>query len=171
MAIATESVAAGLQAWRVRRVTEHIEQNIDKPLPLTELAAVVYMSRFHFARLFRRSTGDSPHRFVIRQRIARACEFLARSELTIAEISRRVGFRTPSHFTTMFRRVSGVTPRGYRIEHAREARPRDDGRASSGAGGAGGVMAWGRGAGTRPRPASMSATQNNQGKENSHGEH
>ena len=69
-------MAAGLQAWRVRRVTEHIEQNIDKPLPQTELAAV-----------------DSPLRFVIRQRIARACEFLARSALSIAEISRRVGFR------------------------------------------------------------------------------
>ena len=129
MAIAADRVAGGLPARRVRRVTEHIEQNLDKPLPLTELAAVVHMSRFHFARLFRRSTGDPPRRFVMRQRIARACEFLARSELTIAEISRRVGFRTPSHFTTMFRRVSGVTPSGYRFEHACEGRLRDDGGA------------------------------------------
>jgi AraC family transcriptional regulator len=129
MAIAVDSVAAGLPAWRVQRVTQHIEQNLDKPLPLTELAAVVPTSRFHFARLFRHSTGYPPHRFVIRQRIARAGEFLARSELTIAEISRRVGFRTPSHFTAMFRRVSGVTPSGYRIEHARAPRPRDDGGA------------------------------------------
>ena len=129
MGLAADSVAGGLPAWRVRRVTAHIEQNLDKPLPLTELAAVVYMSPFHFARLFRRSTGEPPHRFVIRQRVARACEFLARSELTIANISWRVGFRTPSHFTTVFRRVSGVTPSGYRIEHAREARPRDDGGA------------------------------------------
>jgi AraC family transcriptional regulator len=127
MAITADSVAVGLPARRLRRVTEHIEQNLDKPLPLTELAAVVYMSRFHFARLFRRSTGNPPHRFVIRQRIARACEFLTRSELTIAEISRRVGFRTPSHFATMFHRVNGVTPRGYRIEHARAPRPHDDG--------------------------------------------
>ena len=129
MGIAADSVAGGLPARRVRRVTEHIEQNLDKPLPLTELAAVVYMSRFHFARLFRQSTGHPPRRFVMRQRIARACEFLARSELTIANISWRVGFRTPSHFTTVFRRVSGVTPSGYRIEHARAPRPRDDGGA------------------------------------------
>jgi AraC family transcriptional regulator len=129
MTIAADTLEAGLPARRVRRVTEHIEQNLDKPLPLTELAAVVYMSRFHFARLFRRSTGYPPHRFVIRQRIARACEFLARSELTIAEISRRVGFRTHSHFATIFHRVSGVTPSEYRIEHAREARPRDNGGA------------------------------------------
>src|SRR5258705_7896039 len=96
----------------------------------------------------------------MRPRIARPSEFLARSELTIAEISRRVGFRTPSHFTTMFRPASGVTPRGYRIEHAREPRPRDDGGASSFACGAGGVMAWGRGAGTRARAALMSPTPN-----------
>jgi AraC family transcriptional regulator len=126
MALA-DSVSAGLPLWRVRRVTDHIEQNLDKQLPLTELAAVVYTSRFHFARLFRCSTGEPPHRFVIRRRIARASEFLARSELTIAEISRRVGFRTPSHFTTTFRRVSGVTPSGYRIEHARAPRPHDNG--------------------------------------------
>lgn len=127
MAITADTVAGGLPAWCVRRVTEHIEQNIDKPLPLTELAAVAHMSLFHFARLFRHSTGHPPHRFVMRQRMARAREFLARSELTIAEISRRVGFRTPNHFTTTFRRVSGVTPSGYRTEHTCGARPRDDG--------------------------------------------
>ena len=118
MDIEADNVTARLPAWRVRCVTEHIEQNLDKPLPLTELAVVVHMSPFHFARLFRRSTGEPPHRFVIRQRIARASEFLTRPDLTIAEISRRVGFRTASHFTTVFRRVSGVTPSGYRIEHA-----------------------------------------------------
>ena len=85
------------------------------------------MSPFHFARLFRRSSGEPPHRFVIRHRIARACQFLAQPELTVAEISRRVGSRTPSHFTTVFRRVSGRTPSGYRTDHARDVRPRDDG--------------------------------------------
>ena len=120
MAIAADGVAAGLPAWRVRRVTSHIAQNLDRPLPLTELAAVVHMSPFHFARLFRQNTGHPPHRFVIRQRVARASELLARSGLTIAEISRRVGFGTPSHFTAVFRRVSGVTPTGYRLRmHAR----------------------------------------------------
>ena len=126
MAIAADSVAAALPTRRIRRVIEYIEQNLDKPLPLTELCAVVYMSPFHFARLFRCSTGESPHRFVTLRRIERASEFLARRELTIAEISRRVGFRTPSHFTTMFRRARGVTPSGYRIEQARAPRPHVD---------------------------------------------
>ena len=106
---------------RLRQVTEYIQQNLDKDLPLAELSALVSMSPFHFARLFKGSTGLPPHRFVIRQRIARARACLSTPDLSIAQISRSVGFRTPSHFTTVFRRVTGVTPRRYRARH------RDDG--------------------------------------------
>ena len=102
---------------RLRRVTEYIQQSLDKDLPLADLAALVSMSPFHFARLFKGSTGLPPHRFVIRQRIARARACLSTPDLSIAQISRSVGFRTPSHFTTVFRRVTGVTPRGYRARH------------------------------------------------------
>ena len=118
----------GTLPWgRLRRVTEYIQQNLDKDLTLAELAAVVHMSPYHFARLFKGSTGVPPHRFVIRQRIARASVFLATQELSIAQISRMVGFRTPSHFTTVFRRVTGVTPRGYRTGTLRENRPGGEG--------------------------------------------
>jgi AraC family transcriptional regulator len=108
-------------------VIEHIQQNLDKDLTLAELAAVVYMSPYHFARLFKGSTGLPPHRFVVRQRIARASAFLATRELSIAQISQMVGFRTPSHFTTVFRRVRGITPRGYRTGCLREDRPGREG--------------------------------------------
>jgi AraC family transcriptional regulator len=119
--------APSLPSCRVRRVTEYIEQNLDQELRLAELAALVYMSPYHFARLFKCSTGLPPHRFVVRQRIARASAFLATPEISIAQISRLVGFRTPSHFTTVFRRVRGVTPRGYRTESLRAEQPRGDG--------------------------------------------
>jgi AraC-like DNA-binding protein len=112
-----------LPACRLRRVTEYIQHNLDKGLTLEELAAVVYMSPFHFARLFKGSTGVPPHRFVVRQRIARARACLERRELSIAQISRLVGFRTPSHFTTVFRRLAGVTPRRYRLATPRDDRP------------------------------------------------
>jgi AraC family transcriptional regulator len=102
---------------RLRRVTEYIQQNLDKDLPLAELAALVNMSPFHFARLFKGSTELPPHRFVVRQRIARACACLSTPDLSIAQISRSVGFRTPSHFTTVFRRVTGITPRRFRARH------------------------------------------------------
>jgi AraC-like DNA-binding protein len=118
----------GTLPWgRLRRVTEYIQQNLDKDLRLAELAALLYMSPYHFARLFKCSTGVPPHRFVVRQRIARASAFLATQELSIAQISRMVGFRTPSHFTTVFRRVTGITPRGYRTGCLREDRPGREG--------------------------------------------
>src|SRR3981081_3866444 len=81
-----------LPGGRLRRVTEYIQQNVDKDLRLAEPAALVAMSPYHFARLFKCSTGVPPHRFVVRQRIARASTFLATQELSIAEISRMVGF-------------------------------------------------------------------------------
>ena len=121
--LGTSADGHALPGCRLRRVTEYIQQNLDKDLRLAELAALVYMSPYHFARLFKCSTGVPPHRFVVRQRIARASAFLATPQLSIARISRMVGFRTPSHFTTVFRRVTGSTPRGYRTGCLREDRP------------------------------------------------
>ena len=103
-----------LLSCRLRRVTEYVQQNLDKDLTLADLAAVVYMSPFHFARLFKCSTGVPPHRFVVRQRLTRARACLAVEGQSIAQISRMVGYRTPSHFTTVFRRSLGVTPGAYR---------------------------------------------------------
>ena len=68
-------------------------QNLDKDLTLAELAAAVHMSPYHFARLFKCSTGVPPHRFVVRQRIARARAFLATQELSIAQMGRRAWIR------------------------------------------------------------------------------
>src|SRR5882724_3206238 len=124
MPMTTAQADHGTLPWtRLRRVTEHIQQNLDKDLTLGELAAVVFMSPYHFARLFKSSTGVPPHRFVVRQRIARARTCLAMQGLSIAQISRMVGFRNPSHFTTVFRRVTGATPRGYRAGYVYEDRP------------------------------------------------
>ena len=119
---AAAPTSGGLPGCRVRQVTEFIEKNLDKDLPLAELAAVARMSPFHFARLFKCSTGVPPHRFVVRQRIARARVVLTTRELSIAQISRMVGFRTPSHFTTVFRRVLGITPGAFRTAVTREDR-------------------------------------------------
>ncbi len=123
----TSSGSPALSGSRLRRVAEYIQQNLDKDLSLAELAAVVYMSPYHFARLFKDSTGVPPHRFVVRQRIARARGVLVTPELSIAQVSRMVGFRTPSHFTTVFRRVLGVTPRAYRTAALRGDQSGGDG--------------------------------------------
>ena len=110
-------------------MTAYVQGNLDRELRLAELAAVVYMSPHHFARLFKGSTGVPPHRFVVRQRISRARACLATERLSIAQVSRMVGFRTPSHFTTVFRRVLGVTPGAYRATARGENRRDGEGGA------------------------------------------
>ena len=116
-----------LPSCRLRRVTDYVQQNLDKDLTLAELAAVVYMSPFHFARLFKCRTGVPPHRFVVRQRITRARTCLAMEGQSIAQISRMVGYRTPSHFTTVFRRALGVTPGAYRAAALQANRSNEEG--------------------------------------------
>jgi len=127
MTLGTSSDGHALPGCRLRRVTEYIQQNLDKDLTLAELAAVVCMSPYHFARLFKGSTGVPPHRFVVRQRIARARAFVATPEQSVAQISRLGGFRTPSHFPTVFRRVTGLTPGAYRTAALRADRPGREG--------------------------------------------
>jgi AraC family transcriptional regulator len=131
--MATTSVTSAdghtLPGCRLRRVTEYIQSHLDQDLTLARLGAVVYMSPYHFARLFQRSTGLPPHRFVVRARIGHAAMLLAAPVLSIARISQVVGFRTPSHFSIVFRRVMGVTPRAYRAAYLRTGpSPREGGQ-------------------------------------------
>ena len=84
------------------------------------------MSAFHFARLFKRSTGLPPHRFVVGRQIGRAKELLETKNVPIATVAQAVGFRTPSHFTTVFRRSMGVTPSAYRAAARGLRVPRHD---------------------------------------------
>ncbi len=120
MTMSAMSVASApaLPLSRLRRVTDYIQEHLDQDLTLAQLSAVVYMSPFHFARLFRHRTGVPPHRFVVQSRIDRAGLLLAAGDLPVARIAHMVGFRSASHFTTVFRRVTGLTPRAYRSEGA-----------------------------------------------------
>jgi len=110
------STTPTLPGPRLRRVTDHIQGNLDQDLTLARLGAVASMSPFHFARLFKSTTGLPPHRFVLRARVDHARALLTDPTLSIHHIAQVVGFRTPSHFTAVFRRVTGVTPRAYRAE-------------------------------------------------------
>ena len=112
---------------RLRRVTDYIREHLDQHLTLAQLGAVVYMSPYHFARLFQHSTGLPPHRFVVRARIDHAATLLAAPEPSIARIAQVVGFRTPSHFATVFHRIMGVTPSEYRARHLCTDRSNRDG--------------------------------------------
>jgi len=83
-------------------------------LKIADLAAIVPLSEFYFARSFKAATGESPYRYLIQRRIERAKVFLSVTQLSVAEISDRVGFSSQSQFTTQFRKLMGTTPRSYR---------------------------------------------------------
>ena len=108
------TLPSSLPGGVLRRVLEHIDANRHRALSLSELSALAHMSTFHFSRLFKQSTGVSPHRFLIGRRIERAKELLATDSASIASIAQAVGFRTASHFTTVFHRSIGMTPSAYR---------------------------------------------------------
>lgn len=104
----------GLPAWRLRKVMEFIEANVHIDLGLSELAEVAGFSEYHFSRLFKLSTGEPPHRYVTGRRVERAKELLAKSPMSIIEISLLLGFADQAHLTTVFKRHTGITPRKYR---------------------------------------------------------
>jgi AraC family transcriptional regulator len=107
------SYAGGLRQTILRRVLEHMQAHLDQELPVTALAAVADLSSSYFSRLFKRSTGLSPHQYLMRQRIERATELLGDPRRQVAEVSYELGFPSQSHFTTVFRALVGVTPRAY----------------------------------------------------------
>jgi AraC family transcriptional regulator len=106
--------SGGLSRSKLRRVIEFIHSHLEHDMTLAELAATVGMSPYHFARLFKQSTGLSPHQYVIERRIEAAKKLLMHTELSIAMIAYRVGFASQSHFAAHFRQRTGVTPKAYR---------------------------------------------------------
>jgi AraC family transcriptional regulator len=106
----------GLPGYRLKRVIEHIEDHLAADLSLRELAAVAGMSAHHFAEMFRRSTGRSPHQYVLLQRIERAKRRLRNPQGSVIEAGLDAGFSNPSHFCRMFRKFVGVSPSRFRSE-------------------------------------------------------
>lgn len=104
----------GLVDRRIRRSVELMHTQLDQDLTLKALAAASYLSPFHFARLFKKLTGLSPHNYLASIRATRAQLLLAETDLSVTEIGARVGYLSGSHFTKAFRLATGATPREFR---------------------------------------------------------
>jgi transcriptional regulator GlxA family with amidase domain len=112
---------SGLAPHRLKRVLACIEMRLAEPIQVCELADEVHMSPFHFTRMFKLATGHSPHKYITLQRVERAKELLATSELPIAAIAAAVGYQTQAHFTGVFSRHAGTTPKVYRVSQRKAA--------------------------------------------------
>ena len=104
----------GLVDRRIRRSVELMHTQLDQDLTLKALAAASYLSPFHFARLFKKLTGSTPHNYLAAIRANRAQLLLAGTELSVTEVGAQVGYLSASHFTKAFRLATGTTPREFR---------------------------------------------------------
>lgn len=105
---------AGLAPHRLQRVLELIDERLCEPLQVSELAAAAGLSPFHFARMFKLATGVPPHAYITARRMEKAKLLLGASNLALCDVAAQVGYQTQAHFTGVFHRRVGVTPRAYR---------------------------------------------------------
>lgn len=113
-ALPFQVVHGGLAIWRLRRVQEYVRANLSRDFSLEDLAGVAGLSTAHFSRLFKQSTGLSPYRYVVKERIELAAQLLQRHHTTVLDISIECGFKTQAHFAAAFRRETGATPLEWR---------------------------------------------------------
>jgi len=112
---AVRAYRRGLPPHKLQRVLDYIHDHLADDLSLAALAASAHMNPHHLTRTFKQATGLPPHQYVMRQRTEQAKRLLARTERPIAEIALDVGFKDQSHFTKVFYRHTGVTPKRYRV--------------------------------------------------------
>jgi AraC family transcriptional regulator len=104
----------GLGPARLRRIGELVQARLEGDLSLDEMARSVGLSTAHFARVFRKSTGETPHQFVLRQRLERAKAMLRTPDARVLDVAVACGFKTQQHFAQVFRDGCGVSPTSYR---------------------------------------------------------
>ncbi|MFJ3639714.1 NAD(P)-binding domain-containing protein [Streptomyces sp. NPDC090108] len=117
------SGSPGPDAWddghaAVRKAVAIMRDRLAEPLTLADIAAEVHLSVYHFLRVFRLATGETPYRYLTHLRIALAQRLLADSTLTIKQIAERCGFSGPGPLSAAFLRHSGVRPSVYRRNSA-----------------------------------------------------
>ena len=113
----------GLAPHKLQKVLAYVEEKLAEPVGVRELASQVHMSPFHFARRFKQAVGTPPHAYITHVRIERAKSLLAGTNVPLIEVATRVGYRTQAHFTGVFHRYVGTTPRAYRLGTRRELIP------------------------------------------------
>jgi AraC family transcriptional regulator len=111
---AVQTYRGGLGSARLRRIRELVHAKMGDDLSLDEMAQSIDLSTAHFARMFRKSTGETPHQFVLRQRVERAKAMLRDPDARVLAVAVACGFKTQQHFAQVFCDVCGVSPTRYR---------------------------------------------------------
>ena len=105
---------SGLPRRTLSAVTDYIELHLNREIPLKDLAELSNLSAYYFIRMFKKSTGLSPHQYIVERRIARAKHLLKTSRLSILEIAIETGYKSASNFSSAFKKAIGITPSQFR---------------------------------------------------------
>lgn len=103
-----------LSGRRMQRAAEYIRLHLSENIRLDDMAAAAGLSAFHFARMFKKTTGITPHRYLMKMRLEKAKVLLRQCERSLTEIAAECGFWDQSHMSRVFRRFTGVSPVAYR---------------------------------------------------------
>jgi AraC family transcriptional regulator len=106
----------GLAAWQIRRVRTYIDGNLHRTIHIRDLSVVARRSPAHFSRKFKLAVGESPHAYVVRRRLERACHLMMTSAASLSEIALSVGFSDQAHLCRLFRQAFGQSPANWRRE-------------------------------------------------------
>ncbi len=104
----------GLAPWQAKRIAAYVEANLASRLRIEELAKVVQLSSSHLFRAFKRSFGVTPLNYIAQRRVRRAQQLMTGSREPLAQIALDCGMCDQAHFTRVFRRVVGSSPRAWR---------------------------------------------------------
>jgi AraC family transcriptional regulator len=103
-----------LPKWRVSRVREYVDANLDRDISLENLADAAGLSRRHFVRSFRQELGATPHKWLMERRLDEAKALLTNSEMRLCDIAASCGFSSQSHLTSALKKDAGITPLRWR---------------------------------------------------------
>lgn len=132
VAVDLQHAHGGLSREKLMRAIEYIQDQLGTDLTVSGIARAVHMSPYHFSRLFKQSTGQSPYRYVIQARAKKARELLTSGKFSITAIAHRVGFADQSHLTRHLKHIFGITPKllqeGRDVEQDSSKEPQENSR-------------------------------------------
>jgi AraC family transcriptional regulator len=126
-----------LAEHKLQRVVDFIATHLADTIRVRDLSRILHMSLHHFARMFRYTTGTPPHVYITLKRIERARLLLRDSDLPLVQVAASVGFQTQGHFTAVFHRHAGATPRVFRLDSRQALRESIGAQATGGTAAAG----------------------------------
>jgi AraC-like DNA-binding protein len=111
---ARTAAQAALSPWKAKRVMSHIDNNLARPLPVSELANVTQLSNSYFSRAFKGTFGQPPHAFILDRRVERARQEMLEGQEPLSQIALSCGFADQAHLARIFRREMGLAPSAWR---------------------------------------------------------